>query len=158
MQSILAKKYFIQFLTVTVKKLKKEIFSVLKIQEEPAAVIHFIFNIEIDQEGEFIREAAYLTENLDEDIVLQEARAIVFFVREIHSLNEERKEKLFKNKGQFTEVKFSGDKLSGIMSELKRRHGDDLEGSGELKLAGGGNSNSSYPITNLIQYGQGRIA
>lgn len=37
---------------------------------------------------------------------------------------------------------------------FKKKHGDNLEGSGALKLTGGGDLNPNHPITNLINYDQ----
>lgn len=109
----------------------KQIFELLKNQEEPEIVIHFI----IGQKGEFIKEAIeYVMENLDDEIVAHELPRVTLFIKELLKFNDI--EKVTVDKSQVTEVKFNGNELSGIISYLKKKHGDDLEGSGVLKLTG----------------------
>lgn len=137
----------------------KKVFTILKNQEDPEIVIHFILGLKFEQEDEFFKEAIeYLTENLDDDIVEQELIRITLFMRQIFGLKENVKcstEKV--DKGQIVKVEFNGDELSGIFSHLKRRLGDDLEKNGALKLSGGGEINSSHPLKYLIQYGENEI-
>lgn len=53
---------------------------------------------------------------------------------------------------KITECKFEGNELSGIISYLKQKLGDNFQSGEALKLSGGGYPNQSYPITNLIGY------
>ena len=129
---------------------KKEIFEAMKRKEEKEIVIHFIFGMHFD---ELIQDAIeYVMENLDDDVMANELHRVTLFIKKILKLSYN--EKVTLNKSKITEVKFNGNELSGIISHLKKKHGDNLEESGALKLAGGRDPHPGYPITNLINYDQ----
>lgn len=129
---------------------KKEIFEAMKRKEEKEIVIHFIVGMRFD---ELIQDAIeYVMENLDDDVMANELHRVTLFIKKILKLSYN--EKVTLNESKITEVKFNGNELSGIISHLKKKHGDNLEESGALKLAGGRDHHPGYPITNLINYDQ----
>ena len=127
---------------------KKEIFEAMKRKEEAEIVIHFITGMRFDEIAK--EEIEYVMENLDDDIILNELPRVTLFIKKILRLSCNEKV----DKSKITEVEFNGNELSGIISHLKKKHGDNLEASGALKLTGGGDPSPQYPITNLINYDQ----
>lgn len=121
----------------------EKIFSLLtKQEEETSIIIHFILSNEIEYNSEVID---YIIQNLNDDIVSNELPLIKRFL-----INIFKKKKQFENK-KITECKFEGNELSGIISYLKQKLGDNFQSGEALKLSGG-YPNPSYPITNLIGY------
>ena len=122
----------------------KKIFSIIKDQEDEGIVIHFILSVKIEYTGEIINELfEYLSEHLNDEIVSNELPRITLFIKNIF----ENKGKVTRKKGQIIECKFNGD-LSGIVSYLKNKIGNDLEKNDALKLSGGGSPDQKHPITN----------
>ena len=141
---------------------KKRIICKLKEEKEEEIAILFILGMKISEteSDDFLKETIeFLLEHLDDDILRSDFYRVKEFIRELFGLKlkmRNLKEKL-KSKEEVREVKFRGDELSGIISELKLIDGENFEGSGSLKLTGGGYPNPSNPLTNLIQYDQSKI-
>ena len=136
-----------------------DIFNQMKKHDETSHIImHFIIQALMCEEvmsGDMIE---FFYENLDDEMIEIELDRIVVILKN-HLITI--KEKLNKSKESIKdkrkiECNFTGDELSGIISYLKRKNGEDLTKLGILSMSGG-YPNASYPITNLIKYDQNHI-
>lgn len=132
---------------------KRRILTKLKEEAETEIVIDFILRMRIKETAniDFLKEIIeYIFEHIDDDVLRSDFNRVREFIGDLFGIKLKMTNEKSKNKGTVREVKFKGEDLSGIISELKRIDGEDLEGSGSLKLTGGGYPQHSYPLTNLI--------
>lgn len=133
----------------------EKIFSTMKNQQEEASIVfYFILSLKNEYKSEFINEILeYIIENLDDDILQNELHRITIFIR--NYLIE--KVEFLSVKNKVINAKFEGNELSGIISYLKRKFGNELVKNGELKLSCGGQTSSIIPLTNIIKYDEENI-
>ena len=137
----------------------KQIFSKMKDQEESMFVIHFILQSQISKPGEISKEMIeYFTTHLNDEIVYNELPRITLFLQQIlHSIIKKTRKIDKKLKGNIIECNFKGEELSGIISYLKERFGDDVGSNSALILKGSGYQNPTCSLTNLIKYDTNNI-
>lgn len=79
---------------------------------------------------DFLKEIIeYILEHLDDDVLRSDFNRVREFIGDLFGIKLKMTNDKSKNKGTVREVKFKGEDLSGIISELKRIDGEDLEGS-----------------------------
>lgn len=133
------------------------IFEKLCQEEEVGIVLHFLLSIDPSEYDECMIE--YIYDNLDDDIIMKETSRIILILRRhflkiIEKTNNKKKVK--KNakyqKGEFKNIEYSGNELSGIIDYLQKQNGPGVGSNDILRISGGGFPDPSCPITNLIKY------
>lgn len=125
-----------------------EIFNKMKKEEETEKIIfYFILHLEFDEYNDDILDFIY--NKVEDDLIENEISLVIYNIRKhiLKHLVQEKSEAACSKKNVIP-CEYSRKELSGIINYLKE---DDV------KLTGGGEINSSYPISNLIRYDSDHI-
>ena len=133
-------------------------------EEEPAKVVfHFIVRMSSEEWSEEVLR--FIIERVDDEVIEGEISEFVFNLRrriekrlrDLESGDGKKKSKRKSRKGGKIECEYSGNELSGITSFLNQKSEEEGSTMSKVEVSGGGEINTSRPITNLFKYDSDHI-